>query len=353
MLNFHVLFLWWLFNPLTTQHEQVPHLFPMQPIPKVELVNSSFVYTKAPFKSCHASSVVALGDGELLATWFGGTAEKNPDVTIWTSRFDGTSWQEIRQVADGIQTSDHRYPCWNPVLFKHSSGTLFLFYKVGPSPREWWGEMIESQDNGLTWTSPRKLKDDFLGPIRAKPKEMSNGDILCPSSIEYDQGNWKVHMEFFTPSESTWTRIDVDPETQYDVIQPTILDHGLEELQILCRSRQNRIIQSRSSDGGRSWGPLEATNLPNPSAGIDGITLSNGDHLLVYNPTENGPADRAKLMLSYSSDGSSWEEIYPLENHDKGEYSYPAIIQDEEGLVHVTYTWQRERIKHVVLKLTY
>jgi len=93
------------------------------------------------------------------------------------------------------------------------------------------------------------------------------------------------------------------------------------------------------------------TNLPNPSAGIDGVSLASGKHLLVYNPTEDGKNDRAKLNLAISSDGIQWSDIYKFENEEKGEFSYPAIIASDSNKLHVSYTWNRKKIKHVALEL--
>lgn len=318
---------------------------------KVTIVRESFIYEKAPFPECHASSIVELGNGKMMATWFGGTEEKNPDVTIWLSVFENGKWGEISQIADGIQNESLRYPCWNPVLFKHSSGKLFLFYKVGPNPREWWGEMRYSSDDGKSWSASEKLPQDQLGPVRAKPMEMSNGDLLCPSSIEYTNSNWRVQMEIYKPGTNSWDKMMVDRDSEFAVIQPTILRHSDTRLQILCRSKQNRIVEAWSEDDGRSWGKLSATSLPNPSAGIDAVTTFNGAHLLVYNPTEDGPNDRAKLSLAISGDGKSWRDVYRLEDQQRGEFSYPAMVQTSDGLMHITYTWHREKIKHVVLKL--
>ena len=90
---------------------------------------------------------------------------------------------------------------------------------------------------------------------------------------------------------------------------------------------------------------MTATTLPNPSAGIDALRLADGRFLLVYNPT---PSSRSRLELAVSRDGKSWRSVATLEN-GAGEYSYPALIQSGDGRVHVTYTWRRERIKHVVL----
>jgi len=162
---------------------------------KVEVINSNFIYNQAPFPSCHASSIVDLGNGKLMSTWFGGTDEKDPDVTIWTSTYQDGKWDTIREVADGIRNDELRYACWNPVLFKHSTGVLYLFYKVGPSPREWWGEMISSKDDGDNWSSPERLPKDIMGPIRAKPIELKNGDLLCPSSWEYGMVTCRSSVE--------------------------------------------------------------------------------------------------------------------------------------------------------------
>ena len=318
---------------------------------KVSVIREGFIYDNAPFPECHASSIVELNDGKMMATWFGGTEEKDPDVTIWVSVYDNGNWGEIREVADGIQDEKLRYPCWNPVLFKHTSGKLFLFYKVGPNPREWWGEMMYSMNDGESWSASEKLPEGYMGPVRAKPIELANGNLLCPSSVEYSHTNWKVQMETYQPAGNTWQKIMVDEDADFDVIQPALLRHSDGQLQILCRSKQNRIVEAWSTDNGASWGKLSATNLPNPSAGIDVVTMPDNQHVLIYNPTEKGPNDRARLSLALSADGKTWTDIYKLEDEPRGEFSYPAMVQTGDGLIHITYTWNRQKIKHVVVKV--
>jgi alpha-L-fucosidase len=316
------------------------------------LLSRSFIYEEAPFKECHASSLVEVANGKILATWFGGTREKNPDVTIWLAEFSKGKWGEIREVATGIQNDKLRYPCWNPVLFKHSSGVLYLFYKVGPSPTTWWGESIQSKDNGKSWSKPDKIPDGFFGPIRAKPIEMADGRIFCPSSLEIPNGKWSVHIEIFNPKENTWKRIAVDDNSPYDIIQPTVLTYKeVNTLQILCRSRQNKVIESWSYDGGNTWSKTAETTLPNPSAGIDAVSIPGIGHFLIYNPTEKGPNDRAKLSVAFSNDGKIWESKIQLEDEPSGEFSYPAMILGTDGQLKITYTWKRKKIRFAELKI--
>jgi predicted neuraminidase len=156
-------------------------------------------------------------------------------------------------------------------------------------------------------------------------------------------------MEWTSDSGATWKRTEVlNDGKKIGAIQPTILQHKDGSLRILCRSRGlGKIVQATSSDGGKNWSPLTATDLPNPNSGIDAVTLKDGRHVLIYNHTPRG---RSPLNVAISSDGISWSMIGELET-DPGEYSYPAVIQTADGKLHVTYTWKRLKVKHVVLDL--
>src|SRR4030095_3557403 len=155
----------------------------------LKLLDSNFIFLKSDFESCHASTICEL-PGELsagrqdrlMAAWFGGRHEGSEDVARWHSVFENGSWSKPTELANGLQSDGTRYPCWNPVLFRTTRGTLFLNYKVGPSPSEWWAEQKISKDEGKTWSSAQRLPAGFLGPIKNKPLQLSSGDILYPSS---------------------------------------------------------------------------------------------------------------------------------------------------------------------------
>ena len=119
-------------------------------------LKSEFIFEQAPFRSCHASTIVETRDG-LMAAWFGGTREGARDVGIWLARHDGKAWSEPFEIANGADDENHlRYPCWNPVLFQPKNGPLLLFYKVGPKPSSWWGMLMKSNDGGRTWSRPAR-----------------------------------------------------------------------------------------------------------------------------------------------------------------------------------------------------
>jgi predicted neuraminidase len=308
------------------------------------VVMTEFIFETAPFPSCHASTIAEV-KRSLAAAWFGGTQEGVPDVGIWFSRYDGRKWSVPVEVAAGInENGTQRFPCWNPVLFQPTNGPLFLFYKVGPRPAQWWGMMMTSGDGGRSWSKPRRLPDDILGPVKNKPVELPDGILLCPSSTEH--AGWRIHLEWTVDLGKTWTKTGpLNDGRKYSAIQPTILLHLDGRLQLLCRSRQGRITECWSADGGKTWGRMRATNLPNPDSGIDAVALKDGRYLLVYNPVSRG---RTPLVVGISENGKSWSTAVVLEDNP-GEYSYPAVIQSSDGLVHITYTWKRQRIKHVVL----
>jgi predicted neuraminidase len=313
-------------------------------------VSEEFVFKSPPFAQCHASTIVEVTPWKYMVAAFGGTAEGNKDVCIWLSAREKGKFGKPVKIADGIINDSLIYPCWNPVLFKTRDGKIFLWDKAGPSPRTWWGMVRSSTDDGRTWTDPEQLAAGILGPIKNKPVQLSDGTILSGSSVETSQ-SWKVHIEKSSDSGKTWRVIPVDSGSRFNVIQPTLLIHPGNKLQILCRSKNNAIIQAFSHDNGYTWGILTKTELANPNSAIDAVTLKDGWFILVYNPTIQGNQDRSRLNVAISKDGMEWKDALILENERKGEFSYPAVIQTSDGRINITYTYNRVNIKYVVVDL--
>lgn len=343
---------------------------------KLSVIKDEFIFKKAPFEQCHASTIEETPNG-LVASWFGGSHEQCKDVEIWVSRYSENNWSEPTSVAKGTRQNDDSYPTWNPVLFQIPNGPLMLFYKVGPNTREWWGMLKISSNGGEKWSKAYRLPTKVLGPIKNKPILLDDGTLICPSSTEV--GRWQVHFEVTRDFGKFWQVIGpIDNPRGYNAIQPTILKHDDKVLQLLARSQNNYILSSWSFDGGITWNALKSINLPNPNAAIDAVTLKNGLHVLVYNHVKKSSNKwgglRCPLNVAASGDGRDWNTILTLENncnknsnnHEFGfesdlhksdinfykyEFSYPAIIQTNDGLIHITYSWKRKRIKHIVVEL--
>jgi predicted neuraminidase len=321
------------------------------------------IYETASYPEAHASTIVETRNGTIAAAWFGGTHERHPDVAIWFARLENGKWQTPVAIADGVQFDGTRNPTWNPVLFQAPDGELHLFYKVGPSPQTWWGMVIHSKDDGRTWGKPERLPEGILGPIKNKPVTLSDGSWLSPSSTEDREGMtgvgnaaWRLHFERSADKGKTWTKTaDVSSPIGIEAIQPSILFHKNGQLQAMARTRQGTVAMTWSKDNGLTWSPLAATNLPNPNSGTDAITLADGRQLIVYNPSghfpdQPGKGPRYPISVALSDDGVTWRNVLTLEGGPlKSGYAYPAVIQASDGRIHISYTWDRKRIRHVVI----
>jgi hypothetical protein len=221
--------------------------------------------------------------------------------------------------------------------------------------------MMVSYDRGRTFVDRRRLPEGIDGPVRCKPILLPDGrSLLCGSSTEND--GWRVHFESVKLDNGLpgnhiahplWQRVGpVSTSTQLNAIQPTLLSFPDGRLQALCRTKEGVIASTISVDAGKTWAPLTATDLPNPNSGIDAVSLADGRHLLVYNHLisgQTGWGKRGLLNLAISTDGVTWSRAGVLEREEDGEFSYPAMIQTADGLVHLSYTFNRQRIKHVVI----
>jgi predicted neuraminidase len=302
-----------------------------------------FIFERAAFASCHASTLVETEPGRFLAAWFGGRAEGARDVKIWQARFDGRRWSPPEVAAE-----EPGFPCWNPVLFRSRAGTFFLFYRAGPSPTTWTGYIRRSADGGGRWGLVEQLPAGLLGPIKDKPVQLADGTIVAGTSVESHRA-WCCWAERSTDDGRTWRRFGPiqTPGHPHGIIQPTLLPAGDGRLLALCRSRDlGAVCRAESRDGGQTWSEARPTDLPNPNSGIDAVRAADGAFYLVYNHTRRG---RTPLNVARSTDnGRTWRMVHTLEDQ-AGEFSYPAVIQARDGRLHVTYTWNRRHIKYIVL----
>ena len=329
---------------------------------------AEFVFEQAPFASCHASTLVQLRDGTLMAAWFGGTEEGAKDVAIWGARRSKEGvWSAPVELARAPGQ-----PCWNPVLFYTRDGVLQLYYKFGPSPMTWTAARRTSRDDGRTWSAIERLPAGLVGPVRAKPLVLADGTIVSGSSVE-SYRSWAVWIERSTDNGATWAKIgpltvdrsaprrniassgpaQVPGTNEWDftdgLIQPSVIALGGRHLRLYARATSSigRICVSDSQDGGLTWSAVETTELPNPNSGIDAVPLRDGRLVMIYNHTERG---RTPLNLAVSRNGVKWTMFHTLES-EPGEYSYPNVIQGADGDLHIAYTWKRLRIRYVRVPL--
>ncbi|MCK5802480.1 MAG: FAD-dependent oxidoreductase [Lentisphaeria bacterium] len=297
------------------------------------------------FASCHASTLVELPSGDVVAAWFAGTKESADDVDIWSAILHDGEWTEPRKVAE-LEGA----PLWNPVLCLHDD-TLFLFYRFGRKIIHWESMLTTSADGGRTWSEPAPLPSGFLGPIKNKPIRMSGGLWLCGSSVETET-EWFCRMELFDGGTREWIHaVDIKvPDCLRGIIQPAVWESAPGQVHALMRSTLGHVIRADSADGGRTWSTPVATDIPNNNSGIDIAKLRDSSLVLCLNPVAKDWGARTPLALWRSFDnGQTWPETFVLED-EPGEYSYPAVIATSVGVATV-YTHKRKQIRYRVIPI--
>lgn len=309
----------------------------------------------------HVGSICELSRGRLAAVWYGGTREGAGDVAIFLAvkqPGDGGFWSKPRQLVDRISASRElcRYvkKVGNPLLFAGLGDRLWLVY-VTIAMGGWSGSSLNikgSDDAGTTWSNSLRLT---LSPffniselVRNRPVCMSNNAFAVPIYNEC-LGNFP---------EILWLQPGLtEPDIRYrksrmtggrSFIQPSIVALGPSVATAFyrCRSNEKAIGKAVTNDAGQTWSDPKTLNLPNPDAALDALLLSDQRILMVFN---DSALRRENLRLAISLDrGRHWTRIATLESAPEMEFSYPYMIRTRDGRIHLVYTWDRKRIRHIV-----
>ena len=322
--------------------------------PKKIIVSAEkeWIFTEKITDSCHASTVLPLDDGSVIAAWFAGSSESDDDVKILTSvRGTDGKWGEPIRVS-----ADPNVAHWNPVLFQNDDGTITLYFKVGKNT-QYWKTYYSTSTDGKVWATPKELvpgdNSGGRGPVKNKPIRLKNGTILAPGSTEIDD-KYRCFVDISTDNGKTWNRT---PEInssflrffKVPMIQPTLWESKDGSVHMFTRTKVGKIYRSDSYDGGKTWCTAYPTNLPNNNSGIDLDTDDSGRIFLVYNPV-GIPGIRTPLTLAVSlDDGKTFTKIKTFET-GLAEYSYPAVVVKGDT-IHITYTYERDYIAYWQIKI--
>ncbi len=313
-----------------------------------------FICNPLPTPNCHASTVLPLPDGTVIAAWFGGTEEGKSDVNIWYSRRDGNGWSKPCSIS-----YTKSLPHWNPVLFLKENGDIVLFFKVGRQIYSWRTFFSILSDGGKTFSKPEELvkgdRSDGRGPVKNKCIRLSNGRILAPAS--YENNGWNCFVDISDDDGATWRKTPkirteqavpiFNRQNKYTsnlipMIQPTLWESAPGKVHMLTRTSVGRAYRSDSDDYGETWCEAYRTDLWNNNSGLDVVKTPNGDLYLISNPVEENWGERSPITLQKSTDnGATWETVLVLEEEKKdSEFSYPAI-EYMNGSLYLTYTYER------------
>jgi predicted neuraminidase len=304
--------------------------------------------------SVHSATLAALPGGDRLAFWYGGTDEAKPDVAVYMARYHDGRWQPghclLRPAEVARAESRFVRRVGNPVVHRDAQDRLHLFF-VSVGFGGWAGSSLNqmiSRDEGSTWSAPRRLvTSPFLNLstlVRNRAVSLADGGFLLP--VYHEMIRKFPELLWFDADGKMLRKIRMDG--QHGSLQPCVVPVAAGTAFGFLRDRclgGNHVLWQRTEDGGITWTPPRALDLPNVDSAVTAGRLADGRLLLAYNPTY----DRDELDLAVSADGLAWRQLAQLEHGSRDdEFSYPTLLVDGDN-IDLCYTWKRKHIKHVRL----
>ncbi len=324
------------------------------------LYSVGFITEENP-ETVHSPTLVELQNGNLLAVWNGGSREGGKDVLLYRATFNHATgqWGAVTILTSPEETGSDlkRYirKVGNPTLVKDISGKIWLFY-VTVSIGGWSGSAVNyriSLSSGADFGPAKRLvTTPFFNVstlVRTTPILYQDGGIGLPIYHEF-VGKFGELLRL-DPNGTILDKIRMS--WGRSTLQPSIVP--LSETCAIAFFRHEggapkRILTSITADGGQSFRPQTEMEFPNPNASIMGLRLRDGTLLLVFN---NSEVNRRNLALAQSTDqGKSWKTVHFFETSSPEdlsdtEFSYPSLIQGADDTIHLLYTWNRKRIRHI------
>lgn len=297
------------------------------------------IFSGIPTKfESHAPTLIAFDDGELLAAWYSydGPHELTGSAIFMSRRqAHATSWTEPALHIDRPQGDG------NPVLY-HEGDHVWFFQAIVPGG--WSTSRIawqESLDRGLTWSEPREIVGPLGANVRFSPLRTAEGELLLPA---YD--DLLNRSLFFAWDGAAWgLRSTITTSVLFPNIQPAVVrltDSSL--LSVMRGGAKTWLWASRSYDHGRTWTTPVNSGFPNDNSSTALLRLHNGDLVMAYNePHQSGHPLYAGLS---ADEGRTWLPLRTLTT-GPGKYSYPALAEGPDGLIHLLYSDDRKRIGHI------
>jgi predicted neuraminidase len=350
-------------------------------------------FLPSPMVQNHAANLHVLPDGRLSCVWFGGTMEGMGDISVWMSTLSPDGWTPARRLSDDDSRSEQ-----NPVLFTAPDGAVWLFHTSQPGGRQDECEIVArvSQDGGDSFGPARRI-GDFRGVfVRQPPRLGPAGQWLLPGfrCVTPAEGRWtgdidNAVMLVSVDQGANWTAVEVPDSLGAVHMNPVASLSG--PMPAFYRDRYAQWVKrSLSFDGGLTWTRPEPTDLPNNNSSVQATRLADGRIAMVLNPISAAQSDarrtslydeiegeaetrtptegpraiwgvpRAPLTLAISADNGRTFPLridldtgtgHALSNNSAAginrELSYPSILQDGEGRLHIAYTYHRRAIRYV------
>ncbi len=267
-------------------------------------------------KHNHASCVVEMADGSLLAAWYSGSGErKSDDVVIQGSRLrkGSKSWGPRFLMAD-----TPGYPDCNPALFAGPDGSLWLFWPTILDHR-WEGALLKYARCDHPSPDASAPRWSSTGVLHVTPRdfatEMQNAIAILGDE---DKSKYRRILDEATERsrDELYQRLGWMPR-----VHPVALPSGRWILP-LYSDTFSASIMAISDDRGASW------TASRPLIGFGNIQPSvvrKNDGILVAFMRDNGPHHRIRLSTS-SDEGVSWSssDRFPLPQPRRRDRSHPA-----------------------------